>query len=167
MKRSKKAGASDLAPAHGVGYGRPPVSSRWKRGQSGNPKGRKKSAKTVAQSIEETLARRLTIEENGRPVTLTLQEIVLRKLAYAAARGDMNAIKTLFALKDRFHDSSETKLDPAELDPNDQAIIAGYLEKLKGSANAGDAATAEGQAQEGEDVGEVSFGPPIEKGAPG
>jgi hypothetical protein len=121
-----------------IGYARPPASTRWKKGQSGNPRGRRKAAKTVGRMIEETMMRKLTIDEDGRSVTLTLQEIILRNLGYAAARRDMNAIKTLFSLKERYQDSKETQLDPAELDPNDRAIIEGYLETLQGASLASD-----------------------------
>ena len=107
----------------GVGYGRPPASGRFKPGQSGNPKGRKKALKTVGQGIDETLTKKVTIDENGRRITLTLQDMILRKLAYSAARGEMTAVKTLFALKERYQGSTETEIDPAELDPNDRAII--------------------------------------------
>ena len=122
---------------HDVGYGKPPIGGRWKAGQSGNPSGLRKAAKTVAESIDDTLMRRMTVEEDGRSVTLTLLELFLRNLGYAAALKDMNAIKILFALKDRYQDSSATKLDPAELDPNDRAIIEGYLKKLQGAADTG------------------------------
>jgi len=135
--------ARDANDHQAVGYGRPPIGGRFKPGQSGNPKGRRKGSKTVAQSIDETLMRKVTIEEDGRRVILTLQELILRNLGYAAARRDMTAIKILFALKDRYQDSSETKLDPTELDPNDRAIIEGYIETLKAAATTSDPKSSE------------------------
>jgi hypothetical protein len=145
MRRPRKSRRADSGTNgdHNVGYKRPPVSGRWKPGQSGNPSGHRKASKTVAQSIDETLTRRMTIEEEGRAVTLTLQELILRNLGYAAAHQDMSAIKILFSLKDRYQDSSATKLDPAELDPNDRAIIEGYLEKLQGAANTAGSQTSQ------------------------
>jgi len=117
-----------------IGYRHPPPSGRWKPGQSGNPGGRKKRTKTVGTIIDETLLRKVTVEEDGRRVTLSLQELILHQLANAAAGGDMNAIKTLFALRDRYDDSSETNLDPAELEPDDRAIIEDYLARIQAAA---------------------------------
>jgi hypothetical protein len=139
MKRPKRTsrGSSGDFSQH-VGYRRPPIGTRWQPGKSGNPSGRKKGKKlmkTVAQSLEETLLRHVTIEEDGRPVSLSLQEVILRKLAYAAARGEMAAIKILFGLKDRYDDSKETTLNPEELAPDDRELIDSYLKKLKGSAD--------------------------------
>jgi plasmid maintenance system antidote protein VapI len=138
VTRSKRTGRLDNGPKRGyaVSYGRAPISGRWKRGQSGNPKGRKKIPKTVGNVIEEALLRKVTIEEDGRRVTLTVQEVIIRNLINAAARRDLKAILTLFRLRDHFQDSNETILNPAELDPNDQAIIAGYLEKIQATSSA-------------------------------
>jgi Family of unknown function (DUF5681) len=117
-------------PDYDIGYGRAPISGRWKRGQSGNPRGRKKGSKTVANAIDAALMRKVTIEEDGRRVHLTVQEVIIRNLVNAAARRDLKAILTLFRLKDHYQDSNDKILNPAELDPNDQAIIEEYLKKL-------------------------------------
>jgi hypothetical protein len=144
MRRPRKLRRADSGTNgnHDIGYRKPPIAGRWKPGQSGNPSGKRKATKTVAQAIDETLMRKMTIEEDGRPITLTLQELILRNLGYAAAQQDTNAIKILFALKDRYQESSATKFDPAELDPNDRAIIEGYLEKIQGAADTGGSPTS-------------------------
>jgi hypothetical protein len=119
--------SDDSEADYDVGYRRPPVNGRWKPGQSGNPRGRRKGSKTVGKIIEEALMRKVTIED----VTLTLQEVIIRNLVNAAARRDMKAIQTLFALRERYQDSTATVLNPAELEPNDQAIIKAYFENLQ------------------------------------
>jgi uncharacterized protein DUF5681 len=138
MTRPRRSRGLDNGPKgdYAVGYGRAPISGRWKPGQSGNPKSRKKASKTVGQSIDETLMRKMTIVEDGRRVTLTLQDFIFLNLGYAAARRDIKAALALFALKGRYQDSNETILNPAELDPNDKAIIEGYLEKLQSASTA-------------------------------
>jgi len=73
---------------------------------------------------------RIPVERDGRSRTLTAQEVIIRNLVSAAARGDVRAIHTLFALKERYQDSSDTTLDPAGLQPEDRAIIDGYLATL-------------------------------------
>jgi hypothetical protein len=126
-------GASDNWPEDNsaVGYGRPPLATRFPPGRSGNPKGRPRKQKSVGKIIQEALMIRVTIEENGRSRTMTAQEVIIRNLVNAAARRDVRAIHALFALKERYQDSSETTLDPAELRPEDREIIEGYLATLR------------------------------------
>jgi hypothetical protein len=114
-----------------VGYGRPPVATRFQPGGFGNPKGRPRKQKSVGKIIQEALMIRVTIEENGRSRTMTAQELIFRNLVSAAAHRDVKAIYALLALKERYQDSNETTLDPAQLQPEDQQIIEGYLATLR------------------------------------
>jgi hypothetical protein len=49
-----------------IGYGRPPVATRFRRGVSGNPRGRPKGARNIATVVAATLGERISITENGR-----------------------------------------------------------------------------------------------------
>ncbi|MBO6920497.1 MAG: hypothetical protein JJ858_18885 [Rhizobiaceae bacterium] len=44
-----------------VGYGRPPKETRFKQGQSGNPKGRKRKPKSVQAQMHSVLSKKITI----------------------------------------------------------------------------------------------------------
>ena len=54
---------SDDSEDYEIGYGRPPKQTRFKPGQSGNPKGRPRGRKNVHTILEETLYRPVTITE--------------------------------------------------------------------------------------------------------
>ena len=43
-------------PAYEVGYGKPPKHSQFKRGQSGNPQGRKKQDRTIRAIMQKIIA---------------------------------------------------------------------------------------------------------------
>jgi hypothetical protein len=116
-----------------VGYGRPPVATRFQPGSINNPNGRPKKKKTVGQTFEQALMIRVRIEENGRPKTMTAQEVIIRNLVNAAARGDTRAIHLVFALRERYQDSSETTLNPTELADEDRKILEEYLAMLPSS----------------------------------
>jgi Family of unknown function (DUF5681) len=118
------------SPDYEIGYGKPPIHSRFKPGGIGNPQGRPKKKKSVGQMIEEALMTRVKIEENGRARTITAQEFIFRNLVRAAARGDTKATQTLFALRERYKDSPQTVLDVAELEQDDRNIIENYLAAL-------------------------------------
>jgi hypothetical protein len=79
-----------------VGKGRPPESTRWRPGQSGNPKGRPRGAKNLATIFHEALEQKLQIEERGKPRTITAREAIVRRLVNQALKGDIKA--TAFVL---------------------------------------------------------------------
>jgi Family of unknown function (DUF5681) len=49
-----------------VGYGRPPKAHQFKPGQSGNPSGRRKGAKTEAAILREIVSRKVTIRQGDK-----------------------------------------------------------------------------------------------------
>ena len=64
-----------------VGRGKPPVHTRFKPGQSGNPRGRPRGAVDAKQALQAALGERVTITENGRRVRRSKLEIALTQLA--------------------------------------------------------------------------------------
>ena len=83
-----------------VGYRKPPRASRFKPGQSGNPKGRPKGARNKLPARNEERLKKLIIEEAYRPIkvtegkrqiTISMVQAILRSLAMKAARGDHRA----------------------------------------------------------------------------
>ena len=53
--------------------------------------------------------KRIKIEERGRSRTMTVQELILFSMSRAAMKGDLAAARTLFALKERYQDTDETR----------------------------------------------------------
>ena len=81
-----------------VGKGRPPVASRWKPGQCGNPKGRPKKAKNTATMAREALERPVPVLVNGRKQKMSVRAVAYRRLADKAANGDGKALMLLLTL---------------------------------------------------------------------
>lgn len=99
-----------------VGYGKPPTHSQFRKGQSGNPKGRPKNARGVLASVKRELDSKITVREGGRQVTISKAEAMAKRLVANALQGDP---KVMFAL---------LKLDPdlygqltAEIEAEEQA----------------------------------------------
>src|SRR4051812_4337181 len=59
-------GLDDDDRPYDVGYGRPPKATRFRKGQSGNPRGRPKGAQGLRSLLEAALAQQITVSEGGR-----------------------------------------------------------------------------------------------------
>jgi hypothetical protein len=117
-----------------VGYRKPPESSRFKAGRSGNPKGRPRGALNFATILERTLRETVVINENGRRLTITKLEAALKQLVNRAAGGDLGAVKQLCGLvrsaEERLPESPDTPIDMCEAD---QKLMQRLVSKLAGS----------------------------------
>ena len=81
-----------------VGYGRPPKATRFRPGQSGNPRGRPKGARNLSTIIAAALSERVTVTENGRRRRITKLEAAVKQLVNRAASGEGRAMQLLLAL---------------------------------------------------------------------
>jgi Family of unknown function (DUF5681) len=81
-----------------VGYGKPPLHSRFRKGQSGNPKGRARGTRNFATIFREALAKPVVITENGKRKKISKFTAAMTQLANDAARGDRKSIQLVFAM---------------------------------------------------------------------
>ena len=109
-------------PQYAVGKGRPPRHTRFQKGQSGNPKGRRKGSRNVATLLDHALNERVVVTENGKRKTITKFEAMLKQLANKAASGDHRAIKLLMPLAETYLASSQS---PASDSPAPGATALG------------------------------------------
>lgn len=98
--RSDKLPVPDTAGDYDVGYAKPPVETRFKKGTSGNPRGRPKGAKNKLPALhEERLKeivlqeayRNITVQDAGRNVTIPMAQAIIRAMAVNAAKGQHRA----------------------------------------------------------------------------
>lgn len=121
---------------YSVGYGKPPIHSRFQKGQSGNPKGRQKGSKNLSTLMERALDEPVTIKENGCQKVITKREAALKQLVNKAAAGDLRSIQLAINYLQQLESRAETSTSSSErLGEEDEAIISGFLERSKGSIN--------------------------------
>jgi hypothetical protein len=80
-----------------VGYGNPPIETRWKPGQSGNPAGRRKGSKDIRAAISAILTDKITLREGDKVRSVTRLEAVMLKQMQKALNGDSRAIQAVYA----------------------------------------------------------------------
>lgn len=108
MRRRKKPSRSRGIPdlSYRVGYGRPPLHSRFKQGQSGNPSGRPKGWHTWADVIEAELMSPMTVTIDGNEQTVTVLDALLADAARRAALGSIPHIMLL--MRDQYREPERT-----------------------------------------------------------
>lgn len=126
-------------PAYEVGYRKPPHHSRFRPGQSGNPRGRPRAAKGLKTIVRETMTARVPVRTATGEKKMSRMEAVLHKTVELGMKGNPRALAQLIALYGAAVPEAATAsvVFPVEdLSTTDIAI----LEELKASwaAEAGD-----------------------------
>ena len=75
-----------------VGYGKPPEHTRFRKGQSGNPRGRPRGSESLARVLHRVLDEKIVVRENGERRKMTKLEAMLKQLANKGLAGDLRAI---------------------------------------------------------------------------
>ena len=88
-------------PHRPVGYANPPKAGQFKKGQSGNPRGRPKGAKDMATILNERLSKRIKIREGGRTKTVSVLEAKIIQLTKSMLEGDDKATNLILKLLER------------------------------------------------------------------
>jgi hypothetical protein len=114
-------------PPYQVGYGKPPLQSRFVPGQSGNPNGRHKGTRNLKTDVRRTLAVPVKMRVGERMRTHSTQEAALLVLREKALRGNERALDKLLQLA-ASHNNDELEAAAAQpLAEQDQAILDAYV----------------------------------------
>jgi hypothetical protein len=122
MARQKRRAGADASYA--VGYCRTPVHSRFKPGQSGNPKGRPKGRRDLqTELLEQVVGKRVTIREGETLHRLSLPAANVFVHGVKGAKGDVRSaglfLKILCELFDQVDDcASENFAVPTPVRPS-------------------------------------------------
>jgi hypothetical protein len=118
-----------------VGYGRPPKSTQFKPGKSGNPKGRPTGSRNLATDFADELSQKITVREGGQTQKLTKQRALIKSLMAKALSGDTKASSAVLGLYARV--LGDVEQDNGPLDDNDLMILekfgAKFVKSLKGA----------------------------------
>lgn len=78
------------------GYKDPPAHTRFKKGKSGNPKGRPKNkVQSLDETLNKVLQRKVPITEKGKTKYVILGEAIFLQTATMALKGDLKALDLL------------------------------------------------------------------------
>lgn len=95
------------ASRYDIGYGKPPVTTRFQPGRSGNPRGRPRGAQNKRPALNEERLKQIILGEayrtipshdSGKKASISMAEAVMRSIAVNAAKGNLRSQKLFIDL---------------------------------------------------------------------
>jgi formate dehydrogenase maturation protein FdhE len=120
------------------GYKNPPVEHQFKKGKSGNPKGRPRKKKQpssdlsldIMASLHRELAKTISVQENGKHREITKLDAFSAQLVAQSVNGKPSQQKMLLSLL-TFHKHEETEQQTLEqLQSYDEDLLNDLYDKL-------------------------------------
>ena len=114
---------------HDVGYGKPPRHSRFKKGQSGNTKGRPRGSRNFSTDLKATLEEPIRVTNHGKSQTVSTQQAALMRFREKALSGDVRALDSLIGLA-RLYNDEEMAEAATRLSATDAEILEAHDAKV-------------------------------------
>lgn len=112
-----------------VGFAKPPRHSRFRPGQSGNPKGRPKGKHDFMTDLKATLKAPVKVTHDGRSKKVSTQAALLLRLRERALAGDVRSLDRLTTLAQSC--SYEQVVAPAARSEEDAALIEFFAARVR------------------------------------
>jgi Family of unknown function (DUF5681) len=116
-----------------VGYGRPPVHTRFPPGKSGNPGGSRKKSKDLNARLKKAAEEKVEVQEGGRKRKVKKIDLAVTQMMNKAAQGQPAFLK--MALKEiQSAEASEPSAMPQELSDSDLEVITLVIHRIRQQA---------------------------------
>jgi hypothetical protein len=106
--------------AYKVGFCRPPLAHRFKKGRSGNPKGRPKARTDIGALLSEALDERIEVKIGGTERKFSMEEAIVASLVNRAIQNDPRALRSFLKLA-----AKGGKLKPPAQPKNTGVLVVG------------------------------------------
>jgi hypothetical protein len=115
-----------------VGYRKPPRHTRFRRGQSGNPRGRPPGAKNLSSLLTEALDELVVVTENGGRKRISKRQAAFKQLVNEAAKGNWRALKLLVDMLQDIERRTEPQTEETSFSLADEKVIAQWKARQRG-----------------------------------
>ena len=116
-----------------IGYCKPPRGCGFKKGQSGNPRGRPPGSKNLTTLLNDELNETVTMTENGRRRKITKREAVIKQLVNKSASAEARSLKILLDLMLNLEARARSSAAPTTpaIGPSDEEVLAQLKARLE------------------------------------
>lgn len=121
-----------------AGYGKPPKSSRFQKGASGNPNGRPRGSCNLRTQVARILNEKVIVNENGRRKSITKLQAAMKQQANKAASGDLKALQMLVSLQRSFEEAVTDPGPRAMASEEDCKMVLSFIERYENDNISGD-----------------------------
>jgi hypothetical protein len=115
-----------------VGYGKPPLHTRFKQGRSGNPRGRSRDEKNLSTLLNEALNEPVVVTENSGLKRISKRQAAFKQLVNEAAKGNWRALKLLVDILQDIERRAEPQTQESSFSLADEKVIAQWKARLQG-----------------------------------
>ncbi len=121
-----------------VGYGKPPEATRFRKGVSGNPKGRPKGSKNIARMLRDAGSELVQITRTGRTKKVTLLEAGILQMHNKAAGGDSRAMREVLSAHRVFVEPEDESENQDHFTERDRTVMKSLLKRIQSTNSRGD-----------------------------
>lgn len=113
-----------------IGYKKPPQNTRFKKGKSGNPKGRPPRSRNFLTLLKEELGQQVVVTEHGSKRSITKMEAMIKRIVSGALQGDQRSTTTLIEILKRTNQLHEDNSTADENSPVEyEQLLEEYIQR--------------------------------------
>jgi hypothetical protein len=116
---------------YSVGYGRPPTSSQFQPGESGNPKGRPKDKRNASSMARDALERTVNVKVKRAWRKMSVRKAAYLRLGEKTVAGDAKAFDYLLSLESEEHPPGPDQAEADRSAAKDLAILQDFFDRRR------------------------------------
>ena len=113
-----------------IGYGKPPKTTQFKPGKSGNSQGRPRGTRNLRSDLQEELNAKVTVIEAGNQIQVSRQKALIKSMMAKAIKGDTAAARVLISLIVGIEQADAERSVVVTTTAEDLEVLQAYKDRL-------------------------------------